>query len=522
MKGGSGNWNIVTASAFYNTTLAKGNSDTDPAAKGTSDDQGDPTLTFYDNIVNTSLDSGDAASSASVAINLPTIGDSKGSQYTFNLTGPVTMPANYTTVSGNGTPITSTVLYSTQPQAVTTDTKPNTTGYVTADQVTDWSTIRSVVVSINGIQPNTSTGRIALTGTTKDFNKQAGKTGTLQTIFYGNGAKASVNPTGDASIKITGTSTIKARYKYTDNNGDDQYIYLDDLSKTLNDNVDTFNNDYPTQLDKFSKDDQALIPTGYKLVTDASGKATPTIVDGTGDGAAEFGQVAQYYYDGDFVQYDLVGNATTQVKFVDDDSNGATVGTPKTISGTPGNTTNWNMGDVPTGYKLATGSATTGSYTFQDDNNTPVLIHLSHIVDHSTATTTRTIKYVVDDPNYTGQVPETQTQTIDWKIVKDEATGVSAATPQDAYYQQTVPTIDGYTADKTIVPQEGLGAVKDTDLPKNEDVTVTYKADAQTATVQYVDDGNNGAVVGTDMTLTGATSGTRRTGQRTISQRSMN
>ncbi|NLR19591.1 KxYKxGKxW signal peptide domain-containing protein, partial [Lactobacillus sp. LC28-10] len=505
---GSGNWNITTASSFFNTSLAKGNQNVDAITKGTSDDQGDSTLNFYDSVVYTSLEDNAKNSSASVAINLPTVGDSKGSQYTFNLKGPIDVPTDYTVTTGQGAPINPTVLYSTQPQAVNANaTTPDTTGYVTADQVGDnWSSIRSIIIQMNGIQPNTSTGRIKISGTTDNFNEQAGKTGYLQTIFYGNGANASVN-SNDASIKITGTSTIKTRYHYTDSNGDEKYIDLDDLSKTLNDNADTFTNDYPTQLSEFSAADQALIPTGYKLVTDASGAVTPTIVDGSGDGAAEFGQVAQYYYDGDFVQYDLVANTSTQVKFVDDDNKGAVVGTPKNISGIPGSSTNWDMGDVPTGYRLAAGSATTGSYTFQEDNNVPVQIHLNHIVDRSTATTTRTITYVVDDPNYTGQVPETQTQTIDWKIVKDEATGVSAATPQGAYYQQTVPTIDGYTANKTTVPQEGLGAVKATDLPKNEDVTVTYKANAQTATVEYVDDENNGAVVGTPTTLNGQTFG---------------
>ncbi|GAX07973.1 cell surface protein [Secundilactobacillus silagincola] len=509
LQSGSGNWSIVTASAFYNTTLAKGNADTDAVAAGTSDDQGDPTLTFYDNIVNTSLDAGDVASSASVAINLPTIGDSKESQYTFNLTGPVTVPANYTTVSGNGAPITSTVLYSTQPQAVNTNaTAPDTTGYVTADQVTDWSTIRSVVVSINGIQPNTSTGRIALTGTTKDFNEQAGKTGTLQTIFYGNGAKASVNPKGDASIAITGTSTIKARYHYTDNTGADQYIDLDDLNKTLNDNKDTFNgNDYPTSLAGFSANDQALIPAGYKLVTDVSGKATPTIIDGTGDGKAVFGQVAQYYYDGDFVQYELVGETSAQVKLVDDNNRGAVVGTPKNISGAPGTTANWTMPTIPAGYQLVAGQATSGTYTFAADNNVPVLIHVTHILDHSTKTTTRTITYAVDDPNYTNQVPETQTQKIIWKITSDEATGTSFATPTGVYSEQNAPTIKGYTPDKTQIDQEVFNGMATSGIPDDEPVTVTYHADKQQATVEFVDDGNNGAVVGTPTTINGTTSG---------------
>ena len=507
MQGGSGDWDIVTASSFFNTTFAKGNTDTDPVLNGTSDDQGDSVLTFYDNVVYTSLDEDAKDSKASVAINLPTASDSKN--YTFKMTGPAVVPTNYTTVNGDGTgsAINPTVLYSTQPQAVTTATTPNLTGYVTADQVTDWSTIRSIVIQLSDIQANTSTGRIEIPGTTDNFNQQAGKTATLQTIFYGNGAKASVNPKGDASIAITGTSTIKTRFHYVDASGADQYVYLDDLSKTLNDNKDAFNNDYPTKLADFSGDDQALIPTGYKLVTDASGKATPTIIDGSGYGKAEFGQVAQYYYDGDFVQYELVGETSTQVKLVDDNNGGAVVGTPKNISGAPGATANWTMPTIPAGYQLVAGQATSGTYTFAADNNQPVLIHVTHILDHSTKTTTRTITYVVDDPNYTNQVPETQTQKITWKITSDEATGTSFATPTGIYSEQTAPKIEGYTPDKTQIAQEVFNGMATSGIPDDEPVTVTYHADKQQATVEYVDDGNNGAVVGTPTTINGTTSG---------------
>ncbi|GAX05904.1 adhesion exoprotein [Secundilactobacillus pentosiphilus] len=671
---GSGNWTITTASSFFNTSLAQGNQNVDAITKGTSDDQGDSTLNFFDAIVYTSLADNAKDSNASVAINLPTIGDSKGSQYTFKLTGPIKVPTNYTVVDGQGAAINPTVLYSTQPQAVNDNaTTPDTTGYVTADQVTDWSAIRSIVIEIKGIQANTSTGRIPISGTADNFNTLAGKIGYLQTIFYGNGAKASVN-SNDASIAITGTSTIKTRFHYVDANGADQYIDLDDLSKTLNDNADTFKDDYPTKLSGFSSTDQALIPTGYKLVTDVSGNTTPTIIDGTGDGKAQFGQVTQYFYDGDFVQYELVGNVNAQVEYVDDDNNGAVVGTSTTISGTSGGTANWTANHIPTGYKLANGQAANGTYQFtngtdqtvkihlvhivdqttmsttrtitytgvatgnpesnskqlnwtvatdqvtgattytptgnypevtsptvpgytpdqatvaagtdtvtttkpsdssvtvtysavdqsakveyvDDDNNgavvgTPttltgktsgtanwntnnkpagyhlaagqaasgtyqftngtdqtVKIHLTHIVDYSKATTTRTINYVVDDPNYTGQVPETQTQTINWKITTDEATGETVATPQGAYYKQISPIIIGYEADTPEVAQKAYGSVTSDNLPKAkiDDVTVTYHPSEQTAQVEYVDDDNGGALVGTPTTITGVTNGT--------------
>ncbi|TDG67864.1 mucin-binding protein, partial [Secundilactobacillus silagei] len=308
----------------------------------------------------------------------------------------------------------------------------------------------------------------------------------------------------DASIKIVGASTVKARYHYLDANGQDQYIEIPGLTQTVNDNVDTLKDDYPKQAADFTNVEKALIPKGYKLDT-----GVPTIIDTKNDGAAKLGTVAQYFDDGDFVQYELVGNVTAQVKYVDDDNNGAVVGTPKTISGAPGTSINWDMGTVPTGYRLATGAATTGSYTFHDANNVPFEIQLNHIVDHSTTTTTRTITYKVNDANYPGQVPETQTQTIKWNVSTDEVTGAGVATAQNAYDAQTAPTIPGYTADTPTVAQKAYGSVTGDKLPqaKADDVTVTYTPVAQTAQVEYVDDENNGAVVGTPTTLTGQTAG---------------
>lgn len=503
---GQGDWTIETASSFFNTSLATGNQNIDPVQKATSDKNGDTKLTFYDNMVYTSLEDVAADHNASVAINLPTAGTDK-SQYTFKLTGAIDMPTNYTTPSGDGTAINSTVLYSTQPQAVNTNaTAPDTTGYVTADQVNDWSSIRSIIIQVNGLKANTSTGRIAINGTTDDFKNQGGKTAYLQTIFYGDGAPASVSENDDkaqneASITIKGTSTIKARYHYVDADGHDQYVDLTDLDKTLNDGVDTFTNDYPTQLSDFSTADQALIPAGYKLETDASGKATPTIVDGSTDGKAVFGATVKNSFDGDFVQYDLVGNVQTQVEYIDDDNKGAIVGTPQVISGAPGGSTEWSMNNVPTGYTLVKNQVTSGTYTFKASGNMPVQIHLKHIIDESTATTTRTITY----SGAGDKTPKAKSEPVTWTVGTDEVTGVTTYTPSGDYEAVPTPSIAGYTADKDSVPAVANAAT--TTKPKNVTVDVTYSAGNADLTVDYVDTDNDNQVVETD-TVTGKTDDT--------------
>ncbi len=196
----SGQWTILSVSTVAGVSLAQGNQDLTAVQKGTSYIAGDKTLIFYNSILNTS-DS--AATNAVSLINLPTIGDSQGSEYTFDLTGPVTLPSTY----ASGTALTATVLYSTVQQ--TPGSTVNTTGYVTADQVSDWSTIRSVIIEFGTIPSNTSTGRITITGTTANFDQQAGKTGYLQTAFYADDYNSSTTGKGSAAqITILNAPTV--------------------------------------------------------------------------------------------------------------------------------------------------------------------------------------------------------------------------------------------------------------------------------------------------------------------------
>ncbi|MFC6253430.1 KxYKxGKxW signal peptide domain-containing protein [Secundilactobacillus hailunensis] len=402
---GDWNWDIVTSSALYDASVAKGNLDIDPVFNGTSDDKGDPTLTFYDTVLYTSLEKNAKNSNAEVAINLPTLGDGRGSQYTFNLTGPITVPANYTLANGVGDPINATVLYSTVPQTITgKETQPDESGYVPASAITDWAKVRSVIVKIPNMKANTSTGRIAFTGTTDSqlspFKLQAGHTGSLQTTLYGNGAKASVN-SKTASIKITGSSTIKARYHYVDANGQDQYIDLDDLSQTLNDNTVEFKkDDYPTMLSKFSDHDSKLIPVGYHLVLvpGTTDEVAPAIrnTDDTQPGAAQFNTWTKYNYDGDFVQYELVSDTPTKE-----------TSTP----GKPGTTTSPDEPDTTVPPVTPQTPQTPDNTPTQEVTDTPV-----------TSTSEGTVVPVTDNTPQKGQDDDTTTDSTDHGQVVPEAT----------------------------------------------------------------------------------------------------
>ncbi|WP_171001265.1 mucin-binding protein [Secundilactobacillus hailunensis] len=197
-----------------------------------------------------------------------------------------------------------------------------------------------------------------------------------------------------------------------------------------------------------------------------------------------------------------------QIRYIDDDNKDAVVSTSTGIAGQTDGTVAWTTTDKPAGYQLANKQAVNGTYTFTAVPKQTVDVHLTHVITNGHKTTTRTINYVVNDLNYRGQNPETQTQTMNWNTTTDQATGQSVATSANAYYQVVTPTIAGYTADDSQVAQKAYGPVETSKIPANETVTVTYKADSQNAQVQYVDDDNNGALVGMPTDITGQTNST--------------
>lgn len=497
---------IETASSISSYSFAQGNQDLGVVKDGTSEVTGDATLSFLTNIVNTLAG---ATQSTAEIVNLPAVGDTAGSTYTFNLTGPVTLPTNFTTATGTGDSMTGTVLYSTTTyDATNTSATPDLSSYMTADQVAEagisWDQIRSVYIDAGSIPVNESTGRIAINGTAADFPKQSGTIGYLQTMFYVDGNTPSVNDKV-ASIAIKGTSTVGARYHYLDVDGNDQYINLTDLTQTLTDNKDTLNeSDYPATTTDFTDADLALIPTGYQLVADTDGNVTRTIVNsdhgdysGFSNETATFGAVADYYFDGDMVQYELVGQMSATVTYVDDDDHGSTVSTA-TIAGAPAATGNYTV-SVPTKYQLAKGQATTLAYTLTDDETDNLTVHLVHQLDTGTTTSAYTVIYTGLPANL---AQPDKTGTLNWTTSTDQVTEVTTYTPTTSTTEVDSPDVTGYSADRDPVT---FYAESSTTEPAAQQATVTYTADAQTVTVKYVDDDNSQVSVGTASVLNGQT-----------------
>ncbi|WP_203626595.1 mucin-binding protein [Lacticaseibacillus mingshuiensis] len=510
---GPGTWGIASVATSKIVPLAQGNVDGDAVLTGAQDvllSTGD--VANFLTMMNTS-DKG--VSHATALINLPQVGDSNGSTVDGHLTGPVKVPTTY----ADGTEIpagTVTVLYSTTAQTPVTGgegTQPSTAGYVTADQITDWSTVKSVILQYTQIPKNNSTDRIELDWNVDDQFDEIGGVGYLQTAYYADSYQPDLSVAStSASVAFTANAEVTARLHYVDDNGTDQYVDLPDLAKTYQAATDTMaETDFPQTL---NDTDTALIPAGYELVENSRSVINSDDDYGTHENlTATIGGLAQYYFNNDIVQYELVAEQAAQISFIDDALE--TTLETKTVHGGSNETSTYSAADAIAAYE-AQGYALVSSdvpatLVFDDDANAlqSFTVHLTHQITTGTAQTSRTIHYqilnadgtVADDQT---QAPAEKTQTIDWHTVTDKVTGESYATAQDYYDAVSTPGVTGYDASEAEVAEARLGNVALSEAV-DSDVTVTYTPAAKDLTIEFVDDDADGQVVGDTQTIPGAT-----------------
>lgn len=309
-----GKFNVAVQSANGLAIVenAQGNTDSDLVVAGHSDDKGSTQMTFSTGVIYNPKEDGTLHNVVVVA-NLPkTISKTA---FNFNLNANGVKAVN--TATGETLPAGSyQILYSTKAGNDTT-TKTDLSSYVTADQVSDWSQIKSVALKINQLTKANGAVQLIMQGTDPTVASDAGKISYLTGQLWSDEHKPMTitQDKGSSSIKVDGQSTVKARLHYKDAQGKDQYIALDDLTHQYKDNQDTMKSTDFTLTDA----DQKLVPTGYHLAT------TPTIINGAktwqsdaDNGTAAFGQVVKYYFDGDIVQYELSNQANAQLKYYDD------------------------------------------------------------------------------------------------------------------------------------------------------------------------------------------------------------
>ncbi|MGO5298514.1 mucin-binding protein [Lactobacillus amylovorus] len=137
------------------------------------------------------------------------------------------------------------------------------------------------------------------------------------------------------------------------------------------------------------------------------------------------------------------------------------------------------------GYVLVSNSFNNQTYA-ADNNNNVFYVHLKHKTENVTRndTVTRTIHYLYDNGN-TAQPDKTQTVSFNETGTKDDVTGKTTWDNDNAQTVDSVitPSITGYTPDQLSVEKQAF-KFGDQDV----EVTVTYNANAQTATITYIDD----------------------------------
>lgn len=230
-------------------------------------------------------------------------------------------------------------------------------------------------------------------------------------------------------------------------------------------------------------------------------------------------------------------NAKTQsvtIKYVDDDNGGKDASVldstvqNQTVKGVTDQTVDITYPDLSSKWTVVSGEQPT--YKLTADGNQEITVHLKHITgvsldpdhlpdgtknpekdnkpaiaDNFKHTVTRTV--TVDYPaSYTGTKSDlNQTVTLTRTATYDKVTGIVTwgAWSTGKFTAETPDTVAGYTPSLSSIAE--MPVTHDT---QNQTVHITYSANNQSVTYKFVDDDNNGAQVGSDIVITGATDST--------------
>ena len=196
---------------------------------------------------------------------------------------------------------------------------------------------------------------------------------------------------------------------------------------------------------------------------------------------------------------------TSSYQFVDDDNKEQVIEPATSFSGKTGETVELNI-KLPANYELAKGSTLPTSYTFKPSDNEQLKIHLVHQKETlSDDTKTISRKVTITDPD--GKVdPESTTQSVSFS----RSNTLDKVTNQHIYgewntKQQTLPAIvlpvfPGYTPSGKV---DAINVTADSNDPA--DINISYTADKQNSSYQFVDDNEKGAKIGTSHPISGTT-----------------
>ena len=423
-----GSWIINTVEGMSSATMVSGNT-SGISTSATQDVHGvnPDQMKIYGSIINAT---NNQVANAYQIINIPDSQD-KVSQFTPTMSGQASLidAVNGTDLSSAGELLYSTALTDLDnAQAAAADGH-----WLTADQITDWSEVKSVMLKFDSkALPAKTSARVEIPLVDKYIYEHVGKSISVSSaIFSENKASSNSNlpnltilPGEPASAKLTviGQAKVNVKVHYKDDQGNNHYVDLPDQAKTYHEGQDIMKpEDFMTKNSDLTDADRILLPAGIVI----NWAAGPTIQNsdaqyaaGYQNGTAAFDQTVAPDFDGDTLIYE------------------GAFAKPVTDK-----------------HKV------TRTIKFVDQNGKQ--IH-PDVAQHSIEFT----RSGFEDPF---------THKIAWAAIPGSYTLPS--------YQDQVPKKDGYTPDTSQVAQ---ATVKYGD--KDTTVTVTYVADKQQAKLRFYDD----------------------------------
>ena len=311
-------WDVLTSEGISTISMTDSNMNPMPNMDSTQNVHGEHPDTFniYGSIINAT---DQTIKGATQVINVPDSSDGK-SQFNPILNGPVHL---IDAVTGHDLSGLAEITYSTQKSDL--NDPESTISGVSADQVTDWSKIKSVQVHFkNNSLPSKTSARAVLTLKDPHIYDDIGKT-----IYASNKAFTKDQQTGEfellptvikpgstnsAKLTVVGQAKVHTLIHYGD-----QYIELPDKLKTyaeLNDVMQR--SDFLSSDTDLTVQDRALLPANIAIdyAHPTIKNSDETYVDGYANGLAEFGKQAKYDFNNDSVVFNA-----QDMKLVTDNKN---------------------------------------------------------------------------------------------------------------------------------------------------------------------------------------------------------
>ena len=332
----SGSWIINTVEGMSSATMVSGNTSgistlATQDVHGINPDQ----MKIYGSIINAT---NNQVANAYQIINIPDRRD-KVSQFTPTMSGQASLidAVNGTDLSSAGELLYSTALTDLDnAQAAAADGH-----WLTADQITDWSEVKSVMLKFDSkALPGKTSARVEIPLVDKDIYQHVGKSISVSSaIFSENKASSNSNlpnltilpgAATSAKLTVTGQAKVNVKVHYKDDQGNDHYVDLPDQAKTYHEAQDIIMKpeDFMTKNSDLTDADRILLPAGIVI----NWAAGPTIQNsdakyaaGYQNGTAAFDQTVAPDFDGDTLIYEGAfakpvtdtHKVTRTIKFVD-------------------------------------------------------------------------------------------------------------------------------------------------------------------------------------------------------------